>query len=456
MSGHKINFIYEIETPLGHLPMGYKHIDVPLIFSEINEKSTFEHECPVIYFGTEGYGSPFKKLQETNDFYSTLDNYVNKRLLGQLSDEEILNDVNLFVITPTHNQTITEKIHTENISDYFTKTTKSYLCTHKNFKIVFVDDKEGGLTYTKQFWENLRKASKELKLNEGQLIFITNTANIKEIYESYLEKYKINSFMKCSTIHFHVYNAPGNCILDYLGKSNSPNDLVDYNGVKYSIPYDSELNIKRSKYYLCMNRNSERMHRTNLVKDLIKNGMFDKGLISLFKSPRVDKECKTNKELNEFIGKTYPFTIDYEDSEFVSHLHNFFNTKESWMDTYFSVVNETTNSNKHIFITEKSIRPMIYFHPFIIHGDYGILQKIKDLGFKTFPEFFDESYDTIQDQDERRNFIVNEVKKLCDKPISEIHQLYQSVIPKLIHNRNLLVDMASNNTKFKKFYEQVS
>lgn len=456
MSGHKINFIYEIKTPLGYLPMGYRHIDIPLIFSEINEKETFERECPVMYFGKEGYGSSFKKLHETNDFYSTVDNYANRKLLGELSDEEIQKDVNLFVITPTHNQTIVEKINTENILDYFTKTSKKYLSNYKNFKIVFVDDKEGGLTYTKSFWDNFKKTSKQLKLDESQLIFITNTANINEIYNSYLTTYNSNSFMRCFPIHFQVYDSPGKCILDYFEKSTTPDDVIDYDGVGYTIPYESEIKNKREKYFLCMNRNSERMHRTYLVADLVENGLRDKGLISLFKSPTVDKKCKQDTRLNELIGKQYPFTIDYEDAEFVAHLHNFFNTKESWMDTYFSVVNETTNSNKHIFITEKSIRPMIYFHPFIIHGDYGILQKIKELGFETFPEFFDESYDSIENQEERRKFIVNEVTKLCNKPLEEIHLLYQEVIPKLIHNRNLLVEMAKNNQKFKKFYEYVS
>jgi hypothetical protein len=37
------------------------------------------------------------------------------------------------------------------------------------------------------------------------------------------------------------------------------------------------------------------------------------------------------------------------------------------------------------------------------------------------------------------------VKKLCDMPLEELHELYKSVMPKLIHNRELL-------TKF--YYEQ--
>jgi hypothetical protein len=63
------------------------------------------------------------------------------------------------------------------------------------------------------------------------------------------------------------------------------------------------------------------------------------------------------------------------------------------------------------------------------------------LGFETFPEFFDERYDNIKNSEIRMKMISNDVKRLCEMPIEEIHSLYQSVIPKLIHNRNLLIQM---------------
>lgn len=452
MSGRRINFIYEIETPFGYLPMGYKHNDIPFIFDYINENDLVSHGgSPLIYFGYTSSTNLFGKLAISSNIYSSFDlgnGNVNKKLISDINEDDINNSINIFAITPTHNQTIIQKIITENIEDYFTKTSKEYLQKYKNFKIVFIDDKEGGFDYPNIFFDKLKEAKNNLNLSDNQLVFITNTSNINSIYNEYIQKNKLKSFMRCNPLHFYIYDDAGSCIIDYFSKSENPNDDVNYDDVNYTIPYESEIYNKREKYYLCMNRNSERLHRTYLVSDLIRNDLFDKGLISLYQSDAVDKKCKTNKILKETIFDNYPFVIDYDDKDFVANMHNYFNTKDSWMNSYFSIVNETTVSNRHIFITEKCVRPMIYLHPFMVYGNPFLLNHLKELGFKTFPEFFDESYDEQIDKVKRRKLIVDNVKKLCDKSLDEIHELYQSVIPKLIHNRRLLVDMTLSNKKF--------
>jgi glutathionylspermidine synthase len=47
--------------------------------------------------------------------------------------------------------------------------------------------------------------------------------------------------------------------------------------------------------------------------------------------------------------------------------------------------------------------------------------------------------------------VTENVIKLCQKPIEEIHQMYISVIPKLIHNRNLLVKFAKEKRLHNEF-----
>jgi hypothetical protein len=96
---------------------------------------------------------------------------------------------------------------------------------------------------------------------------------------------------------------------------------------------------------------------------------------------------------------------------------------------------------------------MIYFHPFIVWGNPGTLKTLKDLGFETFPEFFDESYDSVKNSESRMKMILNDVKRLCEMPIEEIHDLYQSVIPKLIHNKTLLIEMYKRKEVYTKVLE---
>ena len=212
---------------------------------------------------------------------------------------------------------------------------------------------------------------------------------------------------------------------------------------------ENELDSKRNMYFLSLNRNSGRFHRPKLVLELINNNLFDKGLISLLKSDEFDKFSNEdgNKMYKELIYDKYPFVIDFEDADFVSGMHNFFTKKDMWMKTYFSVVSETSASDDWCFITEKTVRPIIYYHPFIVWGNPGTLKVLKEYGFKTFPEFFDESYDSIYDSEKRLSIIIDNLNRLCNMSLDEIHTLYQSIIPKLIHNRNLLISLHTENKR---------
>ena len=137
---------------------------------------------------------------------------------------------------------------------------------------------------------------------------------------------------------------------------------------------------------------------------------------------------KKSKQLNKEIGTINPMLVDED---------YILNLKKS----YFSLVTESDISpffkNNPYKITEKTYKA-ISFHPFIIVGGCGILKYLRSLGFKTFPEMFDESYDDIEDDYERIDFIHKEVKKLCDMSDEELHKIYVSIIPKIKHNCKIL------------------
>ena len=64
--------------------------------------------------------------------------------------------------------------------------------------------------------------------------------------------------------------------------------------------------------------------------------------------------------------------------------------------TLFSIVNETLISNYNntsLFFSEKLLKPIINYQPMIIYGQPGINRKIQMLGFKTYEDYFDLSFD---------------------------------------------------------------
>jgi hypothetical protein len=112
------------------------------------------------------------------------------------------------------------------------------------------------------------------------------------------------------------------------------------------------------------------------------------------------------------------------------------------LDTWVSVVSEASfaDSDNTIFISEKMFKPIACMHPFIVVGNKGSLTKLKEMGYKTFEGFIDESYDQLPTF-ERFDAIINAIKKI--DTIEDKMTWYKSMEDILTHNYNVL--MTSTN-----------
>ena len=147
---------------------------------------------------------------------------------------------------------------------------------------------------------------------------------------------------------------------------------------------------------------------------------------------------------NELVNLS-PMTIDYENLTNV--MGPGCENKEPYLQTYFSIVTETSFPEQIYFSTEKIYRPMLHFHPFIVYGSPYTLKNLKELGFKTFDGFIDESYDETLSPFKRMQKITKEVKRLCSMNDTEIHNWYLGMKDTLIHNRNLMYEYGSKYEK---------
>jgi hypothetical protein len=104
--------------------------------------------------------------------------------------------------------------------------------------------------------------------------------------------------------------------------------------------------------------------------------------------------------------------------------------------TFFSVVVETavnraTNLENEIlgkrpqdlacdlFVTEKTFKPIAFQHPFVICGMPETLEFLHDNGFETYDHIFDESYDTLNNFDDRLDIIYNNIKNFSKEKYSD-------------------------------------
>lgn len=446
-----INFLYEFKTPSGFLGVGYNIHSLPHIFEYLSNNKV-KSNTSVRY---SSFGKYFK-LTDSDDLshtfydskraYGSINNtpLVNRKLYTDLTQEDLDISYNCFNIATHAEETIIHYICSTDLKNHFLPATLDFIKKHPSVKIILSDEREGCFYHYDCFFDNLRNFVTECNLDTVQIIYISNTADIQEHYKRYLDKNSIESFMIVKWVPTYIYHSPGQAISNEKRSTGNNSNFL---------PSIKELDHRRNYYFLNLNRNSARyrFHRTDFILELKKNSIFDKGIVSLLQSDDFDQFCKKpeNKEYKDLIYDSYPYTIDEKDPDTVARMDNYLMVKQPWLDTYFSVVNETSVDSSYIFITEKSMRPIINFHPFIILGNPNTLSKIKQLGFKTFPELFDESYDTIEDYTARLKAVVNNVVNLCSKDREEIHKLYQLVKPKLIHNYKLLLKYYSDQTIIK-------
>lgn len=89
-----------------------------------------------------------------------------------------------------------------------------------------------------------------------------------------------------------------------------------------------------------------------------------------------------------------------------------------YIDTYFSVVTETVFKYPYSFRTEKIWKPIAIGHPFVAVANRGYYRDLHKLGFQTFGHVLDESFDQIDNNDDRLERIARVINDLCQQDLA--------------------------------------
>jgi hypothetical protein len=82
---------------------------------------------------------------------------------------------------------------------------------------------------------------------------------------------------------------------------------------------------------------------------------------------------------------------------------------------------------------------MLLKKPFIVMGPKCFLTHLRQMGFRTFYEYWDENYDGYEPV-QKYKMILKLLDDLSKKPIFELEQMYRDMQPILDHNYNLLIN----------------
>jgi hypothetical protein len=139
----------------------------------------------------------------------------------------------------------------------------------------------------------------------------------------------------------------------------------------------------------------------------------------------------THKNIGQYCPGR-PNTSDYIDD-----------TLDLYRTFLIDIVAESFTSGNCLFVTEKTIRPMVMKKPFIAMAAGNYLDYLHQMGFQTFNDFWSEEYDGFTGAD-RYVKILTLIDDLADKSLSELVEMYQAMQYVLDHNYHLLLSGSYN------------
>jgi hypothetical protein len=313
---------------------------------------------------------------------------------------------------------------------------KVELINQGKMKLLLVSDGEALQKMTLEWVIDLIK---KFNINSKQVIFMSYELRSDETYKLLLDEFPKFREYPLSVIGMDTY-----CFEPHSNYGNLPLPTED----------------KKPYKYVCYNANGKE-YRQFLVTELFRRGLDKYGLISLlyrYGSPNQILDNFT-EDLGFDITKGYGKLVDeYAKKEMVKIVPLVLDQTMEEVDrndrpvslnhikdSYFNIITESymynkslPQSHKTIFeMSEKTYKALIC-QPFIHLGSYGVLKYMKSMGYQTFPELFDESYDDIINHTDRLLAVVESIEKVCKMDESEFHNIYcESIIPKVIHNREL-------------------
>lgn len=111
----------------------------------------------------------------------------------------------------------------------------------------------------------------------------------------------------------------------------------------------------------------------------------------------------------------------------------------SWHDELssrvcFEVVIETCVSQNKKFLTEKFLKAVLSKNVFLLIGNPYSLDWLKSLGFKTFSDIIDESYDVEEVFYKRLLMVFEEIKRLCSLEVNTLKEKIKQMDDIVNHN----------------------
>jgi hypothetical protein len=195
--------------------------------------------------------------------------------------------------------------------------------------------------------------------------------------------------------------------------------LLDYDENILAQSRCNEIYTKHNKPYKFLFLNGrERPHRRAMIQAL--ESVLDQAIWSNLDSGNGPVHYLDAKYEFDFYQDQVgvPGTVGYvKPNLFKGEWGEIYLKAEPYIDTYFSVVTETVFDYPYSFRTEKIWKPLVMGQPWIAVANQGYLRDMHNLGFQTFGHLFDETYDLIENSQDRLTRMSQVIQDLCQQDL---------------------------------------
>jgi hypothetical protein len=230
-----------------------------------------------------------------------------------------------------------------------------------------------------------------------------------------------------------------------------------YRGHEYIPGIIAPANRQLKKTYITFNRltSNRRIYRSLLINELYKNNLLERGYVSY------SKQCPDGGSFDKNLRKGVPeynlpeliiqdaianisqlpeLRIDFADADHIPNQSMLLSPVDKLMESFIFLVTETCFFQTKTHLTEKVFKPIVLRMPFLLLGCAHNLEYLRSYGFKTFGDFWDESYDAIEDPIERIDAVVKILKDISDLSTEQQKEMLLQMEPILEHNYKLFND----------------
>jgi len=284
---------------------------------------------------------------------------------------------------------------------------------------------------------------------------------------THLWDFDLKSFVKRNPKHFYVacFSDPARLAVQELEKYFEPHKYTIIAPTNYSFfgrycydvfynnYYDKAYPFINKRLFMSYNR-KPREHRAQLVRSLMTAGLLDNGIVTLgeYSDPNRKEPFSLGRAINTSDRSTLTLDVNVDPYDnAVKNIPNDITTlgnMDLWSQCLVNVVSEV--SILDLFITEKTFKPIIGMRPFLFNAAPGTLDLLKQFGFKTFGDYWDESYDNLPNHLRRIEAITEILNNLSKFSVDRREEMYYDMYPILKYNHDHFFNefQKANNQNF--------